>query len=73
MFIGVYLIYNTVLVSGVQQSESVIHMSTFFFSILSHIAQYRGHFLFLQINFRMSFLNFITYKIDTLIGFLLHL
>ena len=25
IFIGVYLIYNVVLVSGVQQSESVIH------------------------------------------------
>ena len=29
-FIGVVLIYNVVLVSGVQQSESVIHTSTLF-------------------------------------------
>ena len=31
LFIGVYLIYKVLLVSGVQQSESVIYMSTFFF------------------------------------------
>ena len=33
IFIGVELIYNAVLVSGVQQSDSVIHthISTFFF------------------------------------------
>ena len=30
IFIGVYLIYNVVLASDVQQSESVIYMSTFF-------------------------------------------
>ena len=29
-FIGVWLIYNVVLVSGVQQNESVIHISTLF-------------------------------------------
>ena len=34
-FIGVYLIYNFVLISGVQQSESVIHTHIFFlFQIL---------------------------------------
>ena len=30
VFIGVWLIYNTVLASGVQQSESVIHIPTLF-------------------------------------------
>ena len=30
IFIGVWLIYNVVLVLGVQQSESVIHISTLF-------------------------------------------
>ena len=29
-FIGVYFIYNVVLVSGVQQSDSVIHISILF-------------------------------------------
>ena len=29
IFIGVYLIYNVVLVSAVQQSESVIHIHIF--------------------------------------------
>ena len=32
-FIGVQLIYNIVLVSSVQQSESVIYICTFFFTI----------------------------------------
>ena len=30
IFIGVELIYNVVLISGVQQSESVIHIPTLF-------------------------------------------
>ena len=35
IFIGVYLIYNVVLVSSVHQSESVIHLHIYtFFSIL---------------------------------------
>ena len=37
-FIGVWLIYNVVLVSGVQQSGSVIPTSIFFFS---HIGYYK--------------------------------
>ena len=36
-FIGVYLIYNVVLVSGVQLSESVIHISTLFKDFFSPI------------------------------------
>ena len=38
---GVQLIYNVVLVSGVQQSESVIHLSTLF-RFLSCIGHYRA-------------------------------
>ena len=34
-FIEVQLIYNVVLVSGVQQSDSVIHIYTFFFIFFS--------------------------------------
>ena len=29
-YVGIYLIYNVVLVSGVQQSDAVIHISIFF-------------------------------------------
>ena len=37
IFIGVQLIYSTVVVSGVQQSESVIHIPTLrFFSDIGH-------------------------------------
>ena len=41
-FIGVWLIYNIVLVSDVQKRESVIcmHISTFFFRIFSYIRHY---------------------------------
>ena len=38
------MIYNVVLVSGVQQSESVIHIhisTLFFFRLFSHIGHYR--------------------------------
>ena len=34
--IEVYLIYNVVPISAVQQSDSVIHIKTFFFYILFH-------------------------------------
>ena len=42
-FIRVYLIYNVVLVSAVEQSESVIHIhvSTLFLRFSSHIGHYR--------------------------------
>ena len=41
IFIGVQLIYNVVLVSGVQQSESVvIYMYPLFFRFFSHIGHY---------------------------------
>ena len=36
IFIGVQLIYNVVLVSGVWESESVIHTSTFFQSLFPY-------------------------------------
>ena len=35
-FIEVQLIYSVVLISAVQQSDSVIHIYTFFFNILFH-------------------------------------
>ena len=39
---GVELIYNVLLVSGIQQSESVIHMHIpTLLQILSHIGHYR--------------------------------
>ena len=43
MYIGVELIYNVMLVSGVQQSDSVIHIFIypFFFIFFSHIGYYR--------------------------------
>ena len=41
IFIGAQLSYNVVLVLGVQQSESVIHISTLFFRFFSHIDHYR--------------------------------
>ena len=34
--IEVQLIYNVVLISAIQQSDSVIHIYTFFFNILFH-------------------------------------
>ena len=39
IFIGVSLIYNVVLVSSVQQNESIIHthIPTLFFRLFSHI------------------------------------
>ena len=42
IFIGVQLMYN-VLISGVQQSESVIHIHTYtlFLRLFSHIGRYR--------------------------------
>ena len=40
-FIGVQLIYNVVLVSAVQQSESVIYIYPLFFRFFSHIGDYR--------------------------------
>ena len=41
-FIGVELIYNVVLVAGVQQSDSVIHIHVFIlFQIFTHIGYYR--------------------------------
>ena len=51
IFIGIYMIYNVVLVLGVQQSESVIHMhisSSLFFRFFSHIGHYRVFFFFLN-------------------------
>ena len=39
VFIGIELIYNVVLVSAVQQSESVLYL--FFFRFFSHIGHYR--------------------------------
>ena len=39
-FIEVQLIYNAVLVSGVQQSASVIHIYLFFFRFFSIIGNY---------------------------------
>ena len=44
-YFQVYLIYNVLLVSGVQQSESVIHINILFFHIV--IANYRVDFLVL--------------------------
>ena len=42
LIIGVWLIYNAVLVSGVQQSESVMHMHiAILFRFFSHIGYYR--------------------------------
>ena len=41
IFIRVQLIYNIVLVSDVQQSESVIHIHTFFLRFFSYIGHYR--------------------------------
>ena len=38
IFIGVCLIYNAVLVSGVQQSDSVIHITEYILYI--HITEY---------------------------------
>ena len=40
MSIGVWLIYNVVLVSAEKQSESLIHISIFF-RFFSHIGHYR--------------------------------
>ena len=41
-FIGVELIYNVVLVSGVQQSDSIIHIHIFIlFRLFSHIGYHR--------------------------------
>ena len=40
-FIEVQLIYNVVLVSGAQQSDSVIHIYLFFFRFFSIIGYYR--------------------------------
>ena len=42
IFIGVWLMYNVVIVSGVQQSESVIHIhiSTLFFRFFSRIDEF---------------------------------
>ena len=36
------MIYNVVLISGAQQSDSVIHISTLFFSFCSHLG-HRGN------------------------------
>ena len=41
IYIGVQLISNVVLVSTVQQNESIIHIATFFKSCFSHIGHYR--------------------------------
>ena len=41
LIIGVQLTYNVVLVSGVEQSESVIHKHTFFFGFFSWVGYYR--------------------------------
>ena len=42
LFIGVELIYKVVLVSGVQQSESVIHIYILiFFRFFPHLGHYR--------------------------------
>ena len=40
-FIEVELIYNVVVVSGLQQSDSVIHIYTFSFIFFSIMAYYR--------------------------------
>ena len=40
-FIGVQLIYNVRLVSGVQQSDSVTHVYSLFFRFFSHIGYHR--------------------------------
>ena len=42
IFIGVQMIYNVVLVSAVQKSESVIHIHTCTYSFLIFLS-YRGH------------------------------
>ena len=41
-FMEVQLIYNVVLISAVQQSDSVIHIYTFFFKILLSIMVYHS-------------------------------
>ena len=41
-FIEVQLIYNVVLISAVQQSDSVIHIHTFFFNIVFHYGLSQG-------------------------------
>ena len=42
IFMGGQLIYNLVLVSGVQQSEAVMHIIyPFFFRLFPHVAYYR--------------------------------
>ena len=40
--IGVQLIYNVMLVSAVQKSESVIYICPFLFRFFSHIDHYRA-------------------------------
>ena len=40
-FIEVQLIYNVVLISAIQQSDSVIHICTFFLNIPFHVAYHR--------------------------------
>ena len=39
--IDIWLIYNVVLISAVQQSDSVMHTYTFFFYILFHMVHHR--------------------------------
>ena len=41
VFLFLLLFYNVMLISGVQQSDSVIHINVSIFQILSHIGYYR--------------------------------
>ena len=41
IFMGIQLIYSVLLVLGIQQSASVIHIPTFFFRFFFHMGPYR--------------------------------
>ena len=41
VFLFLLLFYNVMLISGVQRSDSVIHINVSIFQILSHIGYYR--------------------------------